>query len=129
MSEVVATRTELLERRCRVDLAAQGRDLLRDKRTALMRALAERSNQAYGADPGRPGGDRRPVLPGGRGRRRALLLTDDNFATIAPAVREGRAIYDNVVKFVRFQLTTSMGAILAFLGAEVVRHARPGNGD
>jgi Ca2+-transporting ATPase len=48
----------------------------------------------------------------------SLILTDDNFATIVPAVREGRAIYDNVVKFVGFQLTTSMGAILAFLGAD-----------
>lgn len=43
MAEAVATRTELLERRRRVGLAAQGRDLLRDKRTALMRAFSQRS--------------------------------------------------------------------------------------
>jgi P-type Ca2+ transporter type 2C len=50
----------------------------------------------------------------------AMILTDDNFATIVRAVREGRGIYDNVVKFVRFQLSTNIGAILSFLGAAVV---------
>lgn len=43
MSVVVPTRSELLERRRRVALAAQGRDLLQDKRTALLRAFSERS--------------------------------------------------------------------------------------
>ena len=49
-----------------------------------------------------------------------VILTDDNFATIVGAVEEGRAIYDNVVKFVRFQLSTNMGAIATFLGASAI---------
>jgi len=48
-----------------------------------------------------------------------MVLTDDNFATIVAAVRQGRAIYDNIVKFVRFQLTTNLGAIATILGASV----------
>ncbi len=47
----------------------------------------------------------------------SLILTDDNFATIVHTVREGRAIYDNIVKFVRFQLATNMGALLTVLSA------------
>ncbi len=49
-----------------------------------------------------------------------MVLTDDNFATIVQAVREGRAIYDNIVKFVRFQLSTNMGAIQTVLGASLL---------
>jgi Ca2+-transporting ATPase len=48
-----------------------------------------------------------------------VVLTDDNFATIVGAVERGRAIYDNVVKFVRFQLSTNFGAITAILAARL----------
>lgn len=46
-----------------------------------------------------------------------MVLTDDNFASIVRAIEEGRTIYDNIVKFVRFQLSTNIGAILTVLGA------------
>ena len=49
-----------------------------------------------------------------------LVLTDDNFASIVGAVKEGRTIYDNIVKFVRFQLSTNIGAILTVLGASLL---------
>lgn len=49
-----------------------------------------------------------------------LILTDDNFATIVRAVEEGRTIYDNIVKFVRFQLSTNIGAILTVLMATLL---------
>ena len=54
-----------------------------------------------------------------------LVLTDDNFATIVRAVEEGRTIYDNIVKFVRFQLSTNIGAIFTVLGAPFLGFATP----
>ncbi len=49
-----------------------------------------------------------------------MVLTDDNFATIVGAVEEGRTIYDNIVKFVRFQLSTNFGAVLSVFAAPLV---------
>ncbi|GAB2856890.1 cation-translocating P-type ATPase [Nocardioides pacificus] len=54
-----------------------------------------------------------------------LVLTDDNFATIVRAVRQGRGIYDNIVKFIRFQLTTNIAAILTFVAAVLAGLAAP----
>jgi Ca2+-transporting ATPase len=41
-----------------------------------------------------------------------LVLLDDNFATIVTAVREGRRIFDNIRKFLRFNMTGNAGAVL-----------------
>ena len=46
-----------------------------------------------------------------------MILTDDNFATIIRAVENGRALYDNLMKYIRFQMCTLFAWILTFLGA------------
>jgi P-type Ca2+ transporter type 2C len=48
-----------------------------------------------------------------------MILTDDNFATIVSAVERGRALYDNLVKYVRFQMGCLFGFIWTFLAAAI----------
>ena len=47
----------------------------------------------------------------------ALVLLDDNFATIVGAVREGRRIYDNIRKFVRYAMTGNSAEVLTLSAA------------
>ena len=52
-----------------------------------------------------------------------MILTDDNFATIVNAVSEGRKLYDNLSKYVRFVLISLVAFVLTFLGATVLNIA------
>ena len=54
-----------------------------------------------------------------------MVLIDDNFASIVSAVRHGRTLYDNILKFVRFQLSTTIGAILTVFFAPLVGLPEP----
>ncbi|MEH7482866.1 calcium-translocating P-type ATPase, SERCA-type [Neobacillus drentensis] len=50
----------------------------------------------------------------------SLILLDDNFATIKAAIVEGRNIYENIRKFVRYLLASNVGEILVMLFAMVL---------
>jgi P-type Ca2+ transporter type 2C len=49
----------------------------------------------------------------------AMILTDDDFSTIVKAVRIGRGLYDNLKKYIEFQMGALIGFITMFLGASI----------
>jgi Ca2+-transporting ATPase len=48
-----------------------------------------------------------------------MILTDDNFATIVNAVSYGRSLYDNLLKYLRFQMSTLVAYIAMFIAAGI----------
>lgn len=56
-----------------------------------------------------------------------MIIQDDNFSTIIKAIKEGRKIYDNIKRFVKFQVSTNVGAILTILTASFMSLPIPFN--
>lgn len=54
-----------------------------------------------------------------------VVLTDDNFATIVQSVREGRRIYDNLIKSIQFMISTNLGEIVLLLVAVLCNFDMP----
>ena len=52
-----------------------------------------------------------------------MILSDDNFATIVYAVEQGRKLYDNLNKYIRFVLLELVAFVLTFLGATLLNLA------
>lgn len=58
----------------------------------------------------------------------AMILTDDNFATIIEAVKEGRGIYNNIKKTVQYLLASNIGEVITIFVASIISIFRPGFG-
>ena len=49
-----------------------------------------------------------------------MILQNNDFSTIVKAIKEGRKIYDNIKRFVKFQVSTNVGAILTIVGTSLL---------
>ena len=56
-----------------------------------------------------------------------MILQNNDFTTIVKAIREGRKIYDNIKRFVKFQVSTNVGAILTIVGTSLLNLPLPFN--
>lgn len=56
-----------------------------------------------------------------------MILQDNDFSTIVKAIKEGRKIYDNIKRFVKFQVSTNVGAILTIVGTSLLNLPLPFN--
>ena len=56
-----------------------------------------------------------------------MIIEDNDFATIVKAIKEGRKIYDNIKRFVKFQVSTNVGAILTIIGTSILSLPLPFN--
>ena len=56
-----------------------------------------------------------------------MIIEDNDFATIVKAIEEGRKIYDNIKRFVKFQVSTNVGAILTIIGTSILSLPLPFN--
>ena len=56
-----------------------------------------------------------------------MILQNNDFATIVKAIKEGRKIYDNIKRFVKFQVSTNVGAILTIIGTSLLSLPLPFN--
>ena len=56
-----------------------------------------------------------------------MILQDNDLKTIVKAIKEGRKIYDNIKRFVKFQVSTNVGAILTIIGTSLLALPLPFN--